>query len=80
MVHIIAALIYYWIDLKKLWLDQLDKVVVLAVVAVHPPNLGLIKEGFRRMSQPNLWLIKEGSNKAGQPVNMSGGNQLKMNL
>jgi hypothetical protein len=27
MVHIIAALIYYWIDLKKLWLDHLDKVV-----------------------------------------------------
>jgi hypothetical protein len=47
MVHIIAALIYYWIDLKKLWLDRFDKVVVLAVVVVvHPLNLGLIKEGF----------------------------------
>jgi hypothetical protein len=47
MVHIIAALIYYWIDLKKLWLACFDEVVVLAVVVVvHPPNLGLIKEGF----------------------------------
>jgi hypothetical protein len=81
MVHIIAALIYYWIDLKKLWLDQVDKVVVLAVVViVHPPNLGLIKEGFGIMSQPNLWLIKEGFSRTGQPVNTSGGDQLKTNL
>ena len=81
MVRIIAALIYYWIDLKKLWLDRFDKVVVLAVVVVvHPPNLGLIKEGLGIMSQPNLWLIKECFGKKGQPVNMSGGNQLKMNL
>ncbi len=51
---------YYWIGLKKLWLGQFDKVVVLAVVVVvHPPNLGLINEGFGIMSQPNLWLIKE---------------------
>ncbi len=64
-----------------LWLDQFDKVVVLAaVVVVHPPNLGLIKEGFRRMSQANLWLIKEGFGRAGQPVNTSGGNQQKTNL
>jgi hypothetical protein len=63
------------------WLDQFDKVVVLAVVVVvHPPILGLIKEGFGRMSQPNLWLIKEGFSRAGQPVNTSGGNQLKINL
>jgi hypothetical protein len=42
-------------------LDQFDKVLALAVVViVHPPNLGLIKEGFGRISQPNLWLIKEG--------------------
>jgi hypothetical protein len=55
--------------------------VVLAVlVAVHPPNLGLIQEGFRRMSQQNLWLIKEGFGRTGQPVNMSGGNQLETNL
>jgi hypothetical protein len=81
MVHIIVALIYYWIDLKKLWLGQFDKVVVLAVVViVHPPNLGLIKEGFGIMSQPILLLIKEGFGRAGQPVNMSGGNQVKMNL
>ena len=81
MVNIIAALIYYWTDLKKLWLDQFDKVVLLAVVVVvHPPNLGLIKEGFGRMSQPNLWLIKEGFGRAGQPVNTSGGNHLKTNL
>jgi hypothetical protein len=33
----------------------LYKVVLLAVmVIVHPPNLGLIKEDFRRMSQPNF--------------------------
>jgi hypothetical protein len=55
--------------------------VVLAVVVIaHPPNLGLIKEGFGIMSQPNLWLIKEGFSRGGQPVNTSGGNQLKMNL
>ncbi len=72
---------FYWIDLKKLWLDRFDKVVGLAVVVVvHPSNLGLIKEAFGRMSQPNLWLIKEGFGRAGQPVNMSGGNQPKMNL
>jgi hypothetical protein len=47
MVHIIVALIYYWIDLKKLWLACFDKVIGLAVgLVVHPPNLGLIKEGF----------------------------------
>jgi hypothetical protein len=81
MVHIIVALIYYWIDLNKMWLDQFDGVVVLAVVVInHLPNIGLIKEGFRRMSQPNFTLIKEGFGKVGQPVNMSGGNQLKMNL
>jgi hypothetical protein len=28
--------------------------VLAVVVIVHPPNLGLIKEGFGRMSQPNL--------------------------
>jgi hypothetical protein len=44
------------------------------VVVVHPPNLGLIKEGFGIMSQPNLWLIKEGFRKAGQLVNTSGSN------
>jgi hypothetical protein len=55
------VLIYYCIDLKKLWLDQFDEVVVLAVVViVHCPHLGLIKEGFGIMSQPNLWLIEEG--------------------
>jgi hypothetical protein len=81
MIHIIAALIYYWIDLKKLWLDQFDEVLVLAdVVVVHPPNLGLIKEGFGRMSQPNLWLIKDGFQRVGQLVNTSGGNQLKTNF
>jgi hypothetical protein len=54
MVHIIAVLIYYWIDLNKLWLNQFGKSVELAVeVKAHPPNL-LIKEGFGRMSQPNL--------------------------
>jgi hypothetical protein len=81
MVHIIATLIYYWIGLNELWLDQFDKVLKLAVVViVHPPNLGLIKEGFGRMSQPNLWLIKEGFSRMGKPVNTSGGNQLKTNL
>jgi hypothetical protein len=76
-----VVLIYYWIDLKKLWLACFDKVVGFAVVVVvHPPNLGLIKEGFGRMSQPNLWLIKEGVGREGQPVNASGGNQLKTNL
>jgi hypothetical protein len=81
MVHIIAALIYYWIDLKKLWLDRFDKVVVLAVVVVvHPPNLGSTKEGCGIIAQPNLWLTKEGFGRAGQPVNTSGSNQLKMNL
>jgi hypothetical protein len=61
-------------------LDQFDKVVVLAVVViVHPPNLGLIKEGFCIMSQPNFCLIKEGFGRARQPVNISEGNQLKMN-
>jgi hypothetical protein len=74
-------LIYYWIDLKKIWLDCFDKVVGLAVlIVVHPPNCGLIKEGFGRKSQPHLWLIKEGFGREGQPVNTSGGNQLKVNL
>jgi hypothetical protein len=64
-----------------LWLACFDKVVGLAVVVVvHPPNLGLSKEGFGIMSQPNLWLIKESFVRAGQPVNRSGGNKLKMNL
>jgi hypothetical protein len=76
-----VALIYYWIDLKKLGFDHFDKVVGFAVlVVVHLPNLGLIKEGFGRMSQPNLWLIKESFGREGQPVNTSGGNQLKTNL
>jgi hypothetical protein len=74
-------LIYNCIDLKKLWLDQFEKVVVLAVVVVvHPPNLCLIKESFEIISQPNLCLIKEGFGRNGQPVNTSGGNQLKTNL
>jgi hypothetical protein len=55
-------------------------VVLAVVVAVHPPNLGLIKEGLGRMSQPHLWLIKEGFGRVGQPVNTSGGDQLKTNL
>jgi hypothetical protein len=55
-------------------------VVLAVVVAVHPPNLDLIKEGFRRMSQPNPWLIKEGFGRTGQQVKTSGGNQLKTNL
>jgi hypothetical protein len=64
--------------MKKLWLDQLDKVVEIAVViVVHPPNLGLIKEDFSMISQTNLWLMKEGFSRVGQPVNTSGGNQLK---
>jgi hypothetical protein len=80
MVHIIAALINYWIDLNNLWLACFDKVAGLAVVVVvHPPNLCLIKEGFDIMNQPNLWLIKEGFGRAGQPVNTSGGYQLKTN-
>ncbi len=75
------ALIYYWIDLKKLSLDSFDKVVgLVVVVVVHPPNLGTIKEGFSIMSQPNLWLIKVGFGREGKPVNTSGGNQLKLNL
>jgi hypothetical protein len=58
-----------------------NKVVGLAVVVVvHPPNLGLMKEGFVIMRQPNLWLIKEGFGREGQPVNTSGVNQLKTNL
>jgi hypothetical protein len=62
-------------------LDLFEEVVVLAVVdVVHPPNLGLIKEGFGRMSKPNLWLIKESFGRVGQPVITSGDNQLKMNL
>ncbi len=44
----------------------IEQVVVFAVVvAVHPPNLWLIKEGFGRI---------------GQPVITSGGNQQKTNL
>ncbi len=49
-------------------------------VIVHPPNLGLINEGFGIMSQPNLWLIKEGFDRMGQPVSISGVNDLKTNL
>jgi hypothetical protein len=76
-----VALIYSWIDLKKLWLDSIDEVVVFeVVVVVHTPNLGLIKEDFGIMSQPSLWLIKEGFGRTGKPVNTSGGNQLKTNL
>jgi hypothetical protein len=53
MVHIIVVLICLCIDLKKLWLGQFDKVVMLAVVVVvHHPNLGLIKENFGIVSQP----------------------------
>ena len=64
-----------------MWLACFDKVIGLAVVVVvHPPNLGLIKEGFGIMSQPNLWLIKEGFGRMSQPVNTSGGKQLKTNL
>jgi hypothetical protein len=38
-------LIYYWIDLKKLWLACFNKVVGFTVeVVVHPPNLGLTKK------------------------------------
>jgi hypothetical protein len=38
---------YNWIDLKKLWWDQFDKVVVLAdVVEDHPPNLSLINKAL----------------------------------
>jgi hypothetical protein len=55
-------------------------VVLAVVIVVHPPNLGLIKEGFGIMSQPNLWLIKRSFSRVGKPVNNSGGNQLKMNL
>jgi hypothetical protein len=76
-----VALIYYWIDLKILWLNCFDKVVGFAVlVTIHPSNLGLIMEGFGRMSQPNLWLIKEGFGREGQLVNTSEDNQLKTNL
>jgi hypothetical protein len=68
------------LDLKKLWLACFHKVVGLAIlVVVHPPNIGLIKEGFGMMRQPNLWLIKEIFDRAGQPVNTSRGNQLKTN-
>jgi hypothetical protein len=67
--------------LKKLWLGLFDKVVVRAVVVVvHPPNLGLIKEGFGIMSQPNFWLIEKGFGRTGQSVNTSGGNQQKTNI
>jgi hypothetical protein len=55
-------------------------VVLAVVVVVHPPNFGLIKEGFSIMSQPNLWLIKEDFGREGQTVNTSRGNQLKINL
>jgi hypothetical protein len=55
-------------------------VVLAVVVIVHPPNLGLIKDGFSTMSQPNLYLIKEGFGRTGNPVNTPGGNQLKTNL
>jgi hypothetical protein len=57
MVHIIAVLIYYWIDLKKLWFDQLDKIVVIAVVVISSSKSWIDKrrllkneEGFGRMS------------------------------
>jgi hypothetical protein len=51
MVHINVSLINCWIDLKMFWLACFDKFGVLAVVVVvQPPNLGLIKEGFGRMS------------------------------
>jgi hypothetical protein len=64
-----------------MWLDLFDKVVGFAVLVLgHPPNLGLIKDSFSRMSQPNLWLIKDGFDREDQPVNTSGGNQLKTNL
>jgi hypothetical protein len=60
----------YWIDFNKLWLEQVDKAVgLVVVVVVHPPNLGLINEGFGVMSQPNLWLIKEGFCRTGQLAN-----------
>jgi hypothetical protein len=39
-------------------------VVLVVVVVVHPPNLGLIKEGFSIMSQPNLLLIKDDFSRA----------------
>ncbi len=62
-------------------MDLSYKVVGFAVLVVlHPPNLGLIKEGFGKMSQPNCWLIKEGLGREGQPVNTSGGNQLQTNV
>jgi hypothetical protein len=66
----IAGLIHYWINLKKLWLNQFDKVVVLAVVfVVHPPKLGLIKEGVGIMSQPNILLVnKVFADKASQSI------------
>ncbi len=58
-----------------------DKVFGFAVVlVVLPPNLGLIKKGYGRMSQPILWLIKEGFDREDQPVNTSGGDQLKTNF
>jgi hypothetical protein len=50
-----------WIDLTKLWYLQLW--------IFCPPNLGLINEGFGRMSQPNLGLTKEGFGILSQPVN-----------
>jgi hypothetical protein len=55
-------------------------VLLAVVVVVHPPNLGLIKEGFSIMSQPNLWLIKVDFGREGQSVNTLGGNQLNTNL
>ncbi len=54
--------------------------VFAAVDIVHPPNLGLIKEGFGIMSQPNLWLVKEVLGRPGQPASASRGNHLKKNL
>ncbi len=56
--------------MKTLWLACFDKVVVLAVVVInYPPELGMIREGFGKMSQPNVWLIREGFCRTGQPVN-----------
>jgi hypothetical protein len=81
MVHIIVVLYIIgliWRSCGWIVLTKLSKTAILVVV--HPPNLGMIKEGFGIMSQPNLWLIKEGFGRAGQPVNTTRGNQQKTNL
>jgi hypothetical protein len=63
------------------WLDEFDKVVVLAIVViVHPLNLGLIKRRFWKNKPAKLLLMKKGFGRAGQPVNTSGGNHIKTNL